>query len=214
MAYFEDCAKFLTPYFHDMRTIVDLGEIQLSTDILEEAFVCDLQRCKGTCCKSGEAGAPLSMEEINLLEDHLDILTPTLTDEGLAAIEKQGVFYVDVDGETVSTLIEDGTCAFAHTNDKGILSCSIEQAFHEGLIPFNKPLSCHLFPIRVIAEEKKPLLMYERISICAPACSLGNELKVPVYQFLREAVVRGFGTEVYESMELAAEFWRTNNPST
>jgi hypothetical protein len=197
-----------------MRTIIDLDTVQLTTDILEETFVCDLKKCKGSCCQSGEAGAPLSMEEINLLEDNMDVLLATLTNDGRAAVEEQGVFYLDVDGETVSTLIEDGTCAFAFKEKNGILGCSIERAFNEGLIAFNKPLSCHLFPIRVIAEEKKPLLMYERISICAPACSLGNELKVPVYQFLKEAIIRGFGTEVYADVEQAAEFWRNNKPST
>jgi hypothetical protein len=195
-----------------MRTIIDIGSIQLSSEILTESFVCDLQACKGMCCKSGEAGAPLSMEEINLLENHLDDLSPTLTSDGRAAIEKQGVFYVDVDGETVTTLIEDGTCAFAQTDYNGILGCGIERGFKKGIIPFNKPLSCHLFPIRVMEENEKPLLTYERISICSPACSLGKELKVPVYTFLKEALIRGFGTEVYKEIEQAAEFWRSQHP--
>jgi hypothetical protein len=197
-----------------VRTIIDLGAVQLSSEILEETFVCDLQQCKGMCCKSGEAGAPVNIEEINLLEDYIDILSPLLTNDGRTAIQKQGVFYVDVDGETVTTLIGDGTCAFAHTGENGILGCGIEQAFKKGLIPFNKPLSCHLFPIRVIEENEKPLLTYERISICAPACALGKERKVPVYSFLKEALIRGFGTEVYKEIEQAAIFWRSQYPRT
>lgn len=182
--------------------IIDLGDKLVSADVFQKKFVCDLTACKGACCVVGDAGAPLKLEEIDILEEVVDQVKPYMTEEGIAEVEKQGVFYMDVDNEPVTTLVEGGACAFATFDEKGTALCTIEQAYRDGKIDWKKPISCELFPIRVKEYEEFTALNYEEIDICKPACECGDKLDISIFQFLKPALTRAFGEEFYEELKL------------
>lgn len=191
--------------------IIELEDKILPLDLFQEKFVCDLSACKGACCVEGDAGAPLSMAEINLLETLIDDIEPYMTQEGKKAVAKSGVFYMDIDNEPVTTLVDSGACAFANFDNDGTVKCGIEQAYNEDKINFKKPISCELFPIRVKEYESFTALNYEQIDICKPACECGAKLNISVYQFLKEPLTRAFGTTFYESLkEVANEVKKMN----
>lgn len=181
--------------------LVEIGDKIISADILERKFVCDLNACKGACCIEGDAGAPLKMEEIDILEDALEIIKPYMTEKGIAAVEKTGVFYMDVDNDPVTTLVDNRACAFANFTEDGKALCGIEQAYNDGKISWKKPISCELFPIRVKEYTNFTALNYEEIDICKPACDCGEKLNVPVYKFLKEPIIKSFGEEVFNEMD-------------
>lgn len=173
----------------------------LSDDIKESFFVCDLHRCKGACCVEGDAGAPLEDEEIAVLEKEYISIKPYLTQEGITSIEKDGVWVFDQEGEKgTPTIGNNGACAFSIRDEKGILKCGIEQAFFDGKITFQKPISCHLYPIRVTKYDQYDALNYDRWDICDAACVLGGQLGVPLYKFLKGALTRKYGEEWYAAL--------------
>ena len=182
--------------------LVEIGDKIVSTQIFERKFVCDLNACKGACCIEGDAGAPLTEEEVSIIEDNLDAIKPNMREEGLEAVDEQGVFYMDQDNEPVTTLVNGAECAFVYFDENGITKCSIEQAHNEGKIDFKKPISCHLYPIRVKKFNDFKALNYDKWSICSDACALGEELNVPVYKFLKEPLIRAFGDEFYKELEV------------
>ncbi len=184
--------------------IIEIQNKLVSTDLLTEDFVCNLSACKGACCVEGSSGAPLTTEEIKLIEGSLEKIKPFLGKEGRAEIEKKGVSYLDDDDEPVTMLNKGKKCAFMTTDDKGIAKCGIETAYREGAISFNKPASCHLYPIRENKLKNQTALHYDRWSICTAACSLGKELSVPVYKFLKEPIVRVYGQAFYDEMDKVA----------
>ncbi|WP_066757482.1 DUF3109 family protein [Crocinitomix algicola] len=185
--------------------MIEIGDKLVSDEIFEKEFVCNLNACKGACCIEGDDGAPLKMEEVNLLEDHLDEIKPYMRPEGIAAVEKNGVFYMDQENEPVTSLVNGAECAFVFLDEEGITKCSVEQAYRDGKIDFNKPLSCHLYPIRVQKYRSFTALNYDRWPICKDACSLGEELGVPVYRFLKEPLIRAYGAPFYKDLEKVAE---------
>jgi hypothetical protein len=185
--------------------IIEIGKRLVSSEILEKQFVCDLNACKGACCIEGDDGAPINQEEIDLLEEHLDAVKPYMTQDGIDVVEEQGVFYMDRFNEPVTSLVDDSACAFVTIDDKGFTKCGIEQAYREEKIPFNKPISCHLYPIRVSKFSTFESLNYDRWSICADACSLGEQLKVPVYKFLKEPIIRAYGHSFFNELETVDE---------
>ncbi len=185
--------------------IIEIGKRLVSSEILEKQFVCDLNACKGACCIEGDDGAPINQEEIDLLEEHLDAVKPYMTQDGIDVVEEQGVFYIDRFNEPVTSLVDDSACAFVTIDDKGFTKCGIEQAYREEKIPFNKPISCHLYPIRVSKFSTFESLNYDRWPICNPACSLGDQLKVPVYKFLKEPITRAYGEEFFTELEKVDE---------
>lgn len=185
--------------------IIEIGKILVSSDLLEKHFVCDLNACKGACCVEGDDGAPINQEEIDLLEDHIDTIKPYMTQAGIDVVDKEGVFYMDRFNEPVTALVNDKDCAFVTLDKNGITKCGIEQAHREGKIPFNKPISCHLYPIRVSKFSTFESLNYDHWSICNPACSLGEQLKVPVYKFLKEPITRAYGEEFFTELEKVDE---------
>ena len=134
--------------------LVEIGDKLISTQLLERRFVCDLNACKGACCVEGDSGAPLTFDEIDQIETDLDEILPYMRPEGKAAVEKTGVFYLDQDNEPVTTLVNDKECAFVYFDEQGITKCSIEKAYLEGKTDFKKPISCHLYPIRVKQDRK------------------------------------------------------------
>lgn len=182
--------------------LVEIRDKVVSTQIFEKKFVCDLAACKGACCIEGDAGAPLTVEEVSILEDDLEAIKPYMREEGLKAIEEQGVFYIDQDNEPVTTLVNGAECAFVFFDEQGITKCSIEQANREGKTDFKKPISCHLYPIRVKEFDDFTALNFDKWDICSPACACGDELNVPVYKFLREPIIRAFGMPFFDELEI------------
>ena len=185
--------------------LLEIGDKVVSTQIFERKFVCDLNTCKGACCIEGDAGAPLTLEEVDILEDTLDVIKPYLREEGLKAIEEQGVFYMDQDNEPVTTLVNDAECAFVYFDEKGITKCGVEQAYLDGKSDFKKPISCHLYPIRTKKFNDFTALNYDKWDICATACDCGNELNVPVFRFLKEPIIRAFGEPFFKELEIVSK---------
>lgn len=191
--------------------LVEIGDKIVSTQIFERKFVCDLNACKGACCIEGDAGAPLALEEIDILEEDFEAIKPYMRQEGIDAVEKTGVFYMDQDNEAGTTLVNEKECAFVFFDDKGITKCSIEQAHKEGKTDFKKPISCHLYPIRVKQFNDFTALNYDKWDICSPACACGESLNVPVYKFLKEPLIRAFGEEFFEELEVVNEEIKNNH---
>lgn len=182
--------------------LIEIEDKIVSTQIFERKFVCDLNACKGACCIEGDAGAPLTVEEVSILEDDLEAIKPYMRKEGIDVVDEQGVFYMDQDNEPVTSLVNDAECAFVYFDDAGITKCSIEQAHKDGKTDFKKPISCHLYPIRVKQFNDFNALNYDTWSICSDACTLGEKLSVPVFKFLKEPIVRAFGAPFYEQLEV------------
>jgi hypothetical protein len=181
--------------------LIEVENHIVSTQIFERKFVCDLNACKGACCIEGDAGAPLTLEEIDILEEDFDKIKPFMRQEGIDAVLESGVFYMDEDNEPVTTLIHEKECAFVFFDEKGITKCAVEQAYLSGETTFKKPISCHLYPIRVMKYEKMDALTYNEWDICAPACACGEALNVPVYQFLKEPITRRFGEDFFVTLQ-------------
>jgi hypothetical protein len=186
--------------------LVEIEDKIVSTQIFERQFVCDLTACKGACCIEGDNGAPVTAEEVQIIETHLPQILPFMRPEGIAAVEAQGVAYLDHNLEPATTLVNDAECAFVFFDDAGIAKCAIEKAQREGHIDFLKPISCHLYPIRTKQFKDYTALNYEKWDICEPACACGEKLEVPVYKFLKEPIKRAFGEDFYKELEhVAAE---------
>ncbi|MDA0195994.1 MAG: DUF3109 family protein [Bacteroidetes bacterium] len=177
----------------------------ISDDIKEQFFVCDLNKCKGACCVEGDLGAPLEKEELEILEENYQKVKPFLNEEGIEAIEKQGVYIVDIEGDYSTPTVGGKECAYAIYDNMGILKCGIEQGYLAGKTKFRKPISCHLYPIRITKYDHYDALNYDRWHVCSPACTLGEKLGVPVYKFLKEALIRKYGKDWYEELEKEIE---------
>ena len=171
----------------------------ISLDVFKKHFVCDLHLCKGACCVEGDAGAPLTKNEKTTLEEIYQTLKPFLRKEGVAAIEKHGVSVYDDEGDLTTPLVNNRECAFV-IYENGISKCAIEKAFLAGKTDFRKPLSCHLFPIRIKEYSSFEAVNYENIEICKPACECGSKLKVPVYKFLKVPLIRKYGLDWYNKL--------------
>ncbi len=180
-----------------------LGKTIVSEDIIEKDFVCNLSACHGGCCVDGDSGAPLSNEETQILEEIYPLVKPFLRKQGINAIENQGTWVVGSDGTLETPLIDDKDCAYVIFDGKTAL-CGIEQAYNQGVVKFKKPVSCHLYPIRVKEFSSFSAVNYDRWDICNPACALGKELEVPIYRFVKEALIRKFGAEWYDELEKVA----------
>ena len=178
----------------------------ISDDIAEKHFVCDLAKCKGACCVDGDAGAPLENDELMIIDRSFNIVKPYLTPEALEVIAEKGRYVNDAEFGWVTSTIGTGICVYGYNDENGVVKCAFEQAYYEGKLKWKKPISCHLFP--VIIEEGK---LYERMNYeprathCKPACTLGEQLKVPVYQFLKEPIVRKYGEEFYNALDHIAK---------
>ncbi len=174
----------------------------VSLDLLEKYFVCDLSACKGACCVKGDAGAPLTDEEIDLLENIIEDIFPYLDERGKAMIAKKGVFEIDVDGDKGTALLEDGRCVFALVDANGLVSCGIEKAHKDGVTDLRKPISCHLYPVRITVYKEYDAVNYDKWDICRPACDCGSRLNVPLFRFLKDALIRKYGGAWYEELEM------------
>jgi len=184
--------------------MIVIDEILISDDEVEAHFLCNLNACKGACCWEGDFGAPLDKEEMKTLEDIYEDIKPFLTEEGILAIEEKGLYtYFEEPKEYGTTLLENGACAYMTTDALGIAQCGIEQAHRAGVTDFYKPVSCHLYPIRVEKEEASNFeaLNYDRWDICSAACTLGKKEQLPVYQFVKNALVRKYGQAFYDQLD-------------
>jgi hypothetical protein len=178
----------------------------LSDQVVEEQFVCDLTKCKGGCCEDGDAGAPLTKEEKKIVDEVFEIVKPYLTEEGLEAISKIGKYEYIGEFGWVTPTIGGKMCAYGFRDKEGVIKCAFEQAYYDGKIAWKKPISCHLYPIKVTKTKTAELLNYEpREGMCNPGCALGQKLKVPVYSFLKEALIRKYGEDFYAALDQIAQ---------
>jgi hypothetical protein len=184
--------------------MLQIEDTIISLDIIEKKFICDLTKCKGACCVIGDSGAPLKEEEGTLLKEIYKDIKPFLRQEGIEAIEKLGVYVIDSDNDMVTPLINNKECAYT-IFEHGIAKCAIELAYNEKVINFQKPVSCHLYPIRVTKYSKFDALNYHVWDICKPATNLGNLNNLPLHAFLKTPLVREYGEEWYKQLELAAK---------
>lgn len=172
--------------------MISLPPALISDDLKDLFFCCDLEQCKGACCVEGDAGAPLEEEEISLLDDYLDEIKPFMTPEGITEIERLGVFDYDAEGKFVTPLIEGMECAYIFFT-RGIARCAIEQAYQMKKIPFRKPVSCHLYPLRISKLGKEDAVNYHQWYLCDKALEKGSREKIPLYLFLEDALIRKYG---------------------
>ena len=184
----------------------------ISMDVFEKQFICDLNACKGACCVEGDSGAPVLKEEERILDEIYEKVKPYMRKEGVVEIENKGVAVYDSDGELTTPLVDNRECAFV-TFENGISKCSIEKAYLDDKIEFKKPISCHLFPIRIKEYRDFSAINYEEIKICKPACECGSKLEVPVYVFLKESLIRRYGIVWYKKLLNAAKLLRKKDPS-
>ena len=180
--------------------MIIIQETVVSDDIADNFFVCNLEACKGACCVEGDLGAPLETAELTILEAEYANIAPYLTAAGRAAIAAQGLYIKDWEDDYSTTTIDDRECAYALYDERGILKCGIEQAYLAGATTFKKPISCHLYPIRITKYDGFEALNYDRWGICNPACAFGDKLGVKVYQFLKEPLERKYGAAWYAEL--------------
>ena len=183
--------------------MIQVDDKIISLDVFEKHFVCDLNACKGACCIEGDSGAPLLKQEEEILDDIYEKVNPYMREEGITEIEKQGVAVYDSEGDLTTPLVNNRECAFV-TFENGITKCTIEKAYLDGKTDFKKPISCHLFPIRIKEYRDFDAVNYEEIKICKSACECGSKLEIPVYAFLKEPLIRKYGEMWYkELLEIA-----------
>lgn len=181
-----------------------IGKTVVSDEIIEKEFVCNLSACKGQCCVDGDAGAPLEQAETEILDKIYPIVKPFLRPKGVQTIETQGKWIVGEDGEYETPLIDGADCAYV-IYDGDTALCGIEQAYNQGLVDWKKPISCHLYPVRIREFSDFSAVNYHKWHICSDACELGKELQVPIYKFVKEALVRKFGEAWYAELEDVAK---------
>jgi len=181
--------------------MVEIENTLVSEILFEKKFLCDLNACKGACCVEGDAGAPLENEEGIFLKENIYKISPYLRKEGIKSIEKNGTSVIDNEGDEVTSLVKNAECAYAIFDDKGISKCGIEAAYEDGVIDFQKPISCHLYPVRISKIGSMEALNYSKWEICDPACKLGESKGLKVYRFLKKALIRKYGRTYYDIME-------------
>jgi len=191
-----------------MRVVIAIDNILVSDLVVEKQFVCDLHKCKGGCCEDGEAGAPLQKEELDMIDQLFDKLEPFLSQEGIDEIKRAGRYRYDKEFGWVTPTIDGKICAYGQRDDEGIIRCGIERAFMDGKIDWKKPISCHLYPIKISRSRKgnQEYVNYEpRDGMCNPACTLGKELKIPAFVFLKDALIRKYGKDFYLALKATAD---------
>jgi hypothetical protein len=187
------------------RAMFQLGKTIVSEEIIEKEFVCNLNACKGACCVEGEAGAPLEEQELDELRDNFEKIRPYLEEKGLQAIQEQGLFTTNELGEHETPLIDGKDCAYVIHDERNHALCGIEEAYNQGVVQFKKPISCHLYPVRIRQYSEFAAINYHKWEICDDACTLGSELQVPVYQFVKQALIRKFGEQWFRELEEVAD---------
>lgn len=183
--------------------MLQIDDTVISLELLDEHFVCDLGSCKGICCVEGDDGAPLEDAEVKIIEDLLPVIWDDLTETSKEVIRKQGVSYIDDDGEPVTSIVNGAECVFTYTDETGVCKCAIEKAYRAGKTDFYKPISCHLYPVRLQKYNEFTAVNYHRWNVCNCARTLGGKSGTSIYRFLREPLIRRFGAAWYEQLEIA-----------
>lgn len=194
--------------------MIAIDNVLLSNEVIDDQFVCDLQKCKGGCCVDGDAGAPLAKEELKKMDEVYEAVLPYLNKENRNELLRQGRYVYDKEFGWVTPTIESKVCVYGITDKSGIVKCGIEKAFNDGKVQWKKPISCHLFPLRITQsrDKKTEYVNYEpREDLCSAACALGEKLKVPVYVFLKDALIRKYGAEFYSTLEATAKHLHLSN---
>ena len=187
--------------------MIQIDDKLISEELFSEEFVCNLAKCKGICCVEGDAGAPLDEDETKILDEIYPKIKSYLRPEGIQAIEEQGTYTLDFEGDLVTPLVNNAECAYVIFDEKGYTKCAIEKAYEDGVIDWQKPISCHLYPIRITEYSNFSAINYHEWDICSDACTLGKELGVKVYQFLKKPLIRKYGEEFYQTLSEAVEEW-------
>ncbi len=192
--------------------IFELGSTLISDEIFTKNFVCHLEKCQGACCVEGDRGAPLSREEVQIIEKELESILPYMTKEGRELLHDEGFHEgLEID-DAATTCLPGGECVFSY-RENGILGCAIEKAYKEGATDFYKPISCHLYPIRMGKVGDMDTINYHQWDICKAACSLGNELNVPLFRFLKTALIRKYGEPWFNELEEVYDAFKKQFPS-
>ena len=195
--------------------MIIIDHVLVSDQVVEEQFVCDLTKCKGGCCEDGDAGAPLENKEKEYVKDFFEIVKPYMTKEGIKEIKQVGPYLYDREFGWVTPTIDGKICAYGYKDKEGIIKCAFEQAYNDGKIPWKKPISCHLFPIKLSKSKSDPGIEYmnyePREDLCKAACSLGKKLKVPAYVFLKDSIIRKDGETFYETLDATAAHLKEKN---
>ncbi len=195
--------------------MIIIDHVLVSDQVVEEQFVCDLTKCKGGCCEDGDAGAPLENIEKEYVKDFFGIVKPYMTKEGIKEIKQVGPYLYDREFGWVTPTIDGKICAYGYKDKEGIIKCAFEQAYNDGKIPWKKPISCHLFPIKLSKSKSDPGIEYmnyePREDLCKAACSLGKKLKVPAYVFLKDSIIRKYGETFYETLDATAAHLKEKN---
>lgn len=191
--------------------MIQIQQTLISDDIFEEEFICDLCRCKGQCCIDGESGAPITKEEYTEINEILPEIWDDLSPKAQELINEQGIAYTDYDGELVTSIIKGEECVFTFFDENDVCKCAIDNAYREGRISVQKPISCHLYPIRLKEYEEFTAVNYNRWSICEPAVDLGRKNGVPLYRFLKEPLIRKFGEDWYNEVCEAADLLKSKD---
>lgn len=187
--------------------MIDVDNKILHCDILLEEFCCDIHKCKGICCVEGDSGAPLENDEVEKIEKILSHIFDRLTDDGRRIISEQGISMIDIEGDLTTTICDNGgACVFVQYDENNLAFCMIEKAWEEGLIDFRKPISCHLYPIRIKKYKDFDALNYNIWDICKPAICKGKEKGIKIYEFLKDPLIRKYGEEWYKDLCIAAEY--------
>lgn len=187
--------------------MLQIKDTLISLDLFDQYFCCDLQACLGICCVEGDSGAPLELDEVAEIENILPEIWDNLSEKAKAIIETQGVAYADVEGEMVTSIVNGKDCVFTCYGKDGICYCAIEKAWREGKISFMKPISCHLYPVRLKKYPDYTAVNYQAWSICAGARALGKTTGTPLYQYLKEPLIRKFGQAWYNEVCIAANMF-------
>ena len=195
--------------------MIIIDHVLVSDQVVEEQFVCDLTKCKGGCCEDGDAGAPLENIEKEYVKDFFEIVKPYMTKEGIKEIKQVGPYLYDREFGWVTPTIDGKICAYGYKDKEGIIKCAFEKAYNDGKIPWKKPISCHLFPIKLSKSKSDPGIEYmnyePREDLCKAACSLGKKLKVPAYVFLKDSIIRKYGETFYETLDATAAHLKEKN---
>ena len=184
--------------------MIEIDKAIVSMDVLESKFCCDLIQCKGACCVDGDSGAPLTPEEAVVIEDLYPLFEEYLSDENKKEIVRQGFSLIDKDGDLVTPIIAKNECVFTFVDDNEITKCAIEKAFFEKNTSFQKPVSCHLFPIRITEYKRFDGVNYEKLKICKPGRACGKSNNLPLWQYLKDPLIRKYGEDWYQELKLVA----------
>lgn len=183
--------------------MIQIDDAIVALDVIEKKFLCDLSACMGECCVEGDSGAPLENEEVEKLREVLPLVWDDLSPKAQELIKSTDVAYRDYDGEMVTSIVDGKDCVFTYYDEKGVCKCAIEKAYREGKTDFYKPISCHLYPIRLQKYRDFTAVNYHKWSVCKAAVVLGEKHGLKIYQFLKEPLIRKFGEAWYEQLSIA-----------